>query len=150
MSAGNERFRKNFSALIRRAGEKAEQVVRVVAGELHKSIVQRSPVGDPDGWQSPAPAGYVGGRFRANWNVELGAIDYRDNFAPDTSGKAALDRGKAKLAAWAPGQTIYITNSLPYADRLEHGWSKQAPRGMVRLTVLAYANALRETVKNLP
>ncbi|NBT33816.1 MAG: hypothetical protein EBT13_18445 [Rhodobacteraceae bacterium] len=30
---------------------------------------------------------------------------------------------------------IYIQNNLPYANRLENGWSGQAPQGMVALTV---------------
>ncbi|NTX09022.1 hypothetical protein, partial [Myxococcus sp. CA040A] len=33
------------------------------------------------------------------------------------------------------GDTVYVTNNLPYARRLEFGHSAQAPRGMVRVTV---------------
>jgi hypothetical protein len=40
---------------------------------------------------------------------------------------------------------IYLQNSLPYALRLENGWSKQAPGGVLALTVNeleAIANSL--------
>jgi len=30
---------------------------------------------------------------------------------------------------------IYLTNNLPYAQRLEEGYSQQAPAGMVALTI---------------
>jgi hypothetical protein len=34
------------------------------------------------------------------------------------------------------GQKIFLTNALPYAIRLENGWSKtQAPQGMVKLSL---------------
>jgi len=31
--------------------------------------------------------------------------------------------------------SIWFTNNLPYADRVENGWSTQRPQGMVRSTV---------------
>jgi hypothetical protein len=33
---------------------------------------------------------------------------------------------------------FYITNNVPYIDRLERGSSKQQPSGMVRVTVLEF------------
>lgn len=44
-----------------------------------------------------------------------------------------------KIQDWSPthGQAVlWISNNLPYAVRLEYGWSKQAPSGMVRVTLL--------------
>lgn len=148
MSAVTDRFRKNFGLLCERAGVRAEQVVRVTARNMLASMIEKSPVGNPDLWQHPAPKGYVGGRFKNNWNLDLGAVDYRDNFPVDDTGNGAMSRGKAKLTQWKPGDTIYITNSLPYAYRIEYeGWSSQAPRGVVRLTVREFANAMRKAVQ---
>ncbi len=80
--------------------------------------------------------GYVGGRFRANWQVGIGAMNSDTSAAPDKTGAAALARGNAAIGTWQPGSgTIYLTNSLPYALPLEYGYSQQAPSGMVRLTV---------------
>ena len=33
------------------------------------------------------------------------------------------------------GQKLYITNNLPYAERIEDGYSQQAPAGMVKVTI---------------
>jgi hypothetical protein len=36
-------------------------------------------------------------------------------------------------------ENCYIQNNLPYAERLENGWSKQAPHGMVKITLYELA-----------
>ncbi len=33
------------------------------------------------------------------------------------------------------GDTVYLTNNLPYARKMEYGGSQQAPTGMLRVTV---------------
>ena len=55
--------------------------------------------------------------------------------ADDKSGRTSLNRIQAGVRGWVPGQTMYLTNSLPYAQRLESGWSGQAPAGMVKVTI---------------
>jgi len=42
------------------------------------------------------------------------------------------------------GQAVYITNNLPYIERLNSGWSKQAPAGFVDRAIAA-AQAQVET-----
>jgi hypothetical protein len=104
-------------------------------------------VGNPSLWKNGAPPGYVGGRFKNNWQTNLGAIDFRDNAPPNANGTGSRDRARDVLRSFRAGHTIFMTNSLPYAQRIETGWSSQAPRGVVRLTVIAYANALRQAVR---
>jgi hypothetical protein len=41
------------------------------------------------------------------------------------------------------GSIFYLTNNLPYGERLEYGYSKQAPSGMVRITLAEYEKILR-------
>ncbi len=54
----------------------------------------------------------------------------------------------AKTAAQAKaGDVIYLANSLPYIRRLEYGWSKQAPAGMVRGTVGEFQQAIDKALK---
>lgn len=89
-----------------------------------------------------AGRGYVGGRFRANWNLEFGRAN-RTTLAEnivDPSGQNAIASGIDHLTAnYVRGQAIYITNSLPYGPRLEFGWSRQAPQGFVRVTVAEFS-----------
>lgn len=84
------------------------------------------------GW---AAKNYTGGRFRGNWQVTfdrpaVGAID-----RVDKAGTATLDAGREVLAHYDSGEygSIWFTNNVPYAQRLEYGWSKQAPAGIVRV-----------------
>lgn len=84
------------------------------------------------GW---AAKNYTGGRFRGNWQVTfdrpaVGAID-----RVDKAGTATLSAGREVLAHYDSGEygSIWFTNNVPYAQRLEYGWSKQAPAGIVRV-----------------
>ena len=107
-----------------------------VATSAVNSLVERSPVGDPKLWNGPPPSGYVGGTFKNSWVVEIGGISPGTKRSPDASGRSSLAE-TARLAALAanPYQVIYVHNSLPYAMRLETGWSSQAPVGMVSVTL---------------
>ena len=60
-----------------------------------------------------------------------------------------MGRINAGIADWKGGQTIYMVNNLPYARRLEYGWSKQSPSGVVRITVQNYTRYLEKAVKSL-
>lgn len=113
-------------------------LVRKIVIDVGTSVVLKSPVGDAKYWKSPPPKGYVGGRFRANWQYGLGAIDRTTTMKTDASGASTISAIVGKVDDTPAGQVHYITNSLPYSDRLENGWSRQAPNGMVNLTVLEF------------
>lgn len=128
-------FAENLNKMCARARDKVDVVVRKTAFELQGMMIDTSPVRT--------------GRFRSNWAVGLGAINTSADAAPDKTGDSAKGRAQAALQGWQPGQTIYLSNSVPYALRLERGWSQQAPSGVVRLTVQRYGDALAEAVKGL-
>ena len=93
--------------------------VRMLVLTFLTRVIMRSPVDT--------------GRFRASWRV--------GNVAPDTSvaapGGGGGDPTQSALKNFDARKTtdlIFITNSLPYAIRLEEGWSGQAPSGMVAIT----------------
>ena len=93
-----------------------------------------------------AGVGYVGGRFRGNWQTGIDSMDNTNDSPIDPGGESTLNRTQAALQGWKPGQTIYLSNSMVYAARLETGWSKQAPLGMVALTVQNYSQAVAKAV----
>ncbi|WP_299231711.1 hypothetical protein [uncultured Halomonas sp.] len=110
---------------------------RAAAMQALSGVIERSPVGNPDLWQRPAPEGYVGGAFRGNNVVSVSAPDYSaDESAIDPDGQRALAMGSAVIAATrgAPFTVIYVQNNLPYAERLESGYSGQAPAGVYAIT----------------
>lgn len=129
-------FALQLEAFVKKAGENAGAVVRKASLDVSRSVVMMTPVGNPTLWKSKPPAGYVGGRLRANWNASIGGPDLRTTTAVDATGTATIDRMGAVLAQADGQQDIYIMNSLPYAPVIEYeGHSKQAPAGMVRITV---------------
>jgi hypothetical protein len=131
----NAAFKRNFSALLRRVGDKAELVTRKTIIEIFVQLVQKSPVDT--------------GRFRANWVVGNGAINAFTTTATDKGGSGAIANASAAIMNGRIGQTFYLTNSLPYAGPLEYGHSKQAPTGMVRTTVREYTQHLRRVVRGM-
>lgn len=81
--------------------------------------------------QSPVDTG----AFRANHQVSVGSVDQSANESEkDKSGTGTIAKGLQNLVALRPFQTVYISNSLPYALRLENGWSNQAPVGVYKTT----------------
>ena len=116
--------------------DKVLALQKKIALDLLTKIVYRTPVGNPDLWQSKPPKGYVGGRARANWQVSVGDDPpTTDVDKPDPSGGSTLSGGIAQISSARPGGVIWLYNNLPYIVRLEYGWSKQAPSGMVRLSL---------------
>lgn len=145
MANNPQKFAVDFAKMLARAGDKAEQVVKKSAIQVLSAIEIKSPVGDPDSWASPAPPAYTGGQFRANWNLSIESMDTSTTEDKDPSGEAAVKRAQGRIESYKLGDRIFITNSLPYAYRLEYeGWSRQAPQGMVRITALEFEKYVSE------
>ena len=109
--------------------EQAIKFQKIIVLDLFRRLVLKSPVGNPELWKNPgmAPPGYVGGRFRANWQITIGV-----------PAAAAINSTAAPALAIPnipPFVTVWITNNVPYAERLEMGWSKQAPAGIVSVSI---------------
>jgi hypothetical protein len=111
-----------------------KDTVRVVAIECFGGVIMGTPVGNPSLWKSPAPPGYTGGTARANWQLT--------NAAPATGEVNATDSGTATRSAVISELPrlqftgkYTLANNVPYIERLEDGWSTQAPQGMVKLNV---------------
>jgi hypothetical protein len=68
---------------------------------------------------------------------------YDTSLPPRTIRNQPISRVAAALRNFKLGDTIYISNSVPYAHRIEHdGWSWQAPDGVFRSSV---SHTLRTT-----
>lgn len=100
---------------------------RVFALNLLSRIVYRTPVDT--------------GRARANWQVSNVSpnTNERKRFKKNQPSAVATDtvaRGQKNIDKNKEGQSIWIANNLPYIQRLESGtWSKQAPQGMVAISI---------------
>ena len=123
---------KNFNNKTQRA---ANAVFRGTALSLFGKIVKRTPVGNPSTWKGKAPKGYTGGRLRANWQVQINTPADGEIDRQDKNGGSTINNGHANMARAEIGDSIFITNNLPYADAIENGRSGQAPSGMVKVTI---------------
>jgi hypothetical protein len=143
-------FAIDVSKFAQKAKSNANLVVRKVTFDASTSLVEKSPVGDAKFWKKPPPKGYVGGRFRANWQFGEGQINDLTTDSIDPEGEATISRITAAVPQDALGKVLFVTNSLPYAWPLEHGHSRQAPFGFVGQTVLAFNLFIAKAVSELP
>lgn len=138
-------FAEQIRKFAKKADDKADLVTKKIIFDIGTSLVIKSPVGDPRFWKSKAPPGYVGGRFRANWQYGENTINKITTDAKDKSGQSTINRLQASVGQRALGKVHYITNSLPYAIPLENGHSwRQAPNGMVQVTILEFDPIVRQ------
>lgn len=133
----------SFSDDIKKFKTKTEgaalSVFRGTALEVFVRVVKRTPVGNPSLWKGVAPKGYVGGRLRSNWQMGINRPQTGEIHA--TNGPPRPAPSKAKI-----GDSIYITNNLPYAIPVEHGHSSQAPAGMVKVTVSEFRKIVNDSI----
>lgn len=122
---GSNSFALDLSKFAKNANADMKLVVKKIAFESFKRIILRTPVDT--------------GRARANWGVAIGKprtgmfVESSDKSGGGTI-NAAMSGVEQFVAAGADG-SIFLTNNVPYIGPLEYGSSKQAPQGMVRVTV---------------
>jgi hypothetical protein len=125
----SRRFINDVEEFVRLTGVRLDTVLKKVAFDAFANCLRRSPVDQ--------------GRFRGNWRIAISSPDRTTDDGARAGGarkgeplrQAEDAAGKAGALGARWGQTVLITNSLPYALRLENGWSGQAPQGVVRLAV---------------
>lgn len=124
------KFTLDIQAFVAKAKKNPETVMRSVTLKLFSAIIKASPVDS--------------GRFRGNWQT-TGVTPATGLIAGvDPTGNTAVNSA-ATFITNAPGwDTFTLTNNLPYAERLEYGWSKQAPIGFVRINIARFNSLLAE------
>lgn len=111
--------------------QKVEKIYRGSMLEVGRRIIMRSPVDT--------------GAFRANWNSDY-KLDNSYNENEINPGKSD-GRLVEKVNGLSVDKKFYFANSLPYAFRLENGWSKQAPMGMVKVTTAEWRDIAEAEIK---
>ena len=109
---------------------KLEGVVRKrklqILRQIFEGVVTRTPVRS--------------GSARASWTVGVGQPDLTRQVNEAQS--FVLPPPIFPLAEVPLYTKVYISNSTPYIVPLEYGWSKQAPAGMLRVTLASLGVAL--------
>lgn len=124
------------------------------AGKLRKGVKYAKPLTKTEREQNfatnglVAGQGYVGGRFRGNWQFSIDSAATEELDRIDPSGSETIAALLSQVQALTIGQTAYIVNNLPYAVPLEYGHSTQAPSGMVRVTLANFQRIVDEAIRN--
>lgn len=126
-------FAAQLAAFATKAGTRLDDGTRLTVTDVAgRVIMELSPVGDPTLWKRSPPASYAPGNFRGNWFYGLNTPDLGTRDGVGITELNALSNMPTKPA----GLKHTISNSVPYAGRIEKGHSSQAPVGI--LSVISY------------
>lgn len=118
------------------AGDRLDEVVRGTLLDLTRRVILRTAVDT--------------GRARGNWQVSYGSPEPGVLARTDQSGQTTI-ADAAQQTELAGGNVWYLTNNLPYIQRLEfEGWSDQSPSGMVRVSLAELEQSIQAQIAQLP
>jgi hypothetical protein len=103
------------------------QLMRVVVLETDQQVKTQSPVDT--------------GRFRSSWALGENATG---NYDAGTGGSLAPVGINYTPGTERVGNTYHVHNSLPYAEPLANGYSRQAPAGWVDIIARQMTNRARQ------
>ena len=101
--------------------ERMTLFVQKIALQVLRGVVLKTPVDT--------------GRARGNWQVTIGEPAEGEVANLDPSGGSTISEGTARILGAINFVVIWVVNNLPYIERLEDGYSTQAPEGMVVVTL---------------
>jgi hypothetical protein len=123
---------KSFALGFQKGSEKA---IRGTTIKLWEAVILSSPVDE--------------GRFRANWFASMNGVTTTTKNTDRNTATAA--KAAQAVLSQADFSRFTLSNNLPYALRLEYGYSDQAPAGVVRTNVKRFNRLLAaEAKKSLP
>lgn len=124
------KFSVDISKWVKKANGNVHTATSKMLLNITKNVTYETPVKD----------GYA----RNNWRHSLNEPDLTTTDVPDKKPKV-----ESKMVEIPEGQDFnyYLTNSLPYIEALEYGSSRQAPQGMVRMTVADFTKIAVEAVE---
>lgn len=128
-------FELDIQRFVEKAKGNVDLVVRKISLDIFHRVIIKSPV--------------KSGRFKGNWQVAIGSIPAGTLELNDKSGAATISRVDAAVLGLKAGEVIYLVNNLAYARRLEYGHSKQAPSGMVRLTLQEFPGVVNKAASEV-
>lgn len=115
--------------------EKSELLFKKVCFDLSNSIIMDTSV--------------LSGRARGNWQPDINSIQNDVLEVEDKSGNATVAKVASQTNNLKTGQFFTLTNNLPYILRLEYGWSKKSPNGMLGINVMRFQNFVNQANKDI-
>lgn len=92
----------------------SQAVFKETVDLVYTNAVNWTPVGKPELWKYPASPFYEPGTLKGSWRIH-----------------------------WEGKIEATLMNQVPYAMRVENGWSTQAPNGMLKRAVALYPSIIQ-------
>lgn len=124
------KFTLDLARIVEKNKSRIDTVVRKVTLDVFGAVILKTPVDT--------------GRARMNWIASAEKYSTNSTEGVDPSGSKAIGNVTAIVNQSKVGGIVYLVNNLPYAHRLEYGYSQQAPNGMVRLSVAEFEQWLKK------
>lgn len=105
-------WKVQFNKDIKAVLQSNQRVFQEACHILYERIKSRTPVGNPALWNWPAHKDYTPGTLKDGWEIDV------------------------------QGDIVTIYNDVIYAERVENGWSSQAPAGMMRVSLKEFQSIL--------
>lgn len=133
-------FSGDVGKWIMKVDNNGSKVLRLSAMHIFGDVIQTSIVGNPSLWLNPAPKGYVGGSYRANWQASINnpATSIITDVHKSTESDARFMVDRVKL-----GQGLYLVNNLPYARGIEEGTVSNRGTGHVRIAAMKWKRIVK-------
>lgn len=123
-------FEDQIRAFGMKTSKAHDKIVRDTTIALFTNVITETPVDE----------GAAKGSWQTTVNTPAGGHVVRT----DPSGRAAIVEVESNTPVGA-GQITCLTSNLAYIERLENGWSMQAPNGMVRRNVTRFQKMVDES-----
>jgi hypothetical protein len=142
------KFQREFKLSVKKAIKASEKAIQKSASQLFMSIIIDTPVGDVALWKYAPKTTYKPGQLRGNWQTSINsqATDKISREQLGTSGPASKE-AQSQASKFKIDSTIYLANNSDYGTRVEDGWSKQAPAGMVKVNVMKFDSILQKNIR---
>lgn len=128
-------FADQIAAFTKKAAERQTQVLQGTVREVGERLVQRTPVDQ--------------GEARSNWQASVNSPVAIHTPDLDPTGAGAIADISRTAKAAKMGDAVYILNPAPHIKKLEDGHSKQAPAGMVAVTVVEGPSIVAEVARKV-
>ena len=124
--------------------ERADLIRKKIMLDIMSRVIMRTPVDT--------------GRARGNWHITRNRQPTEQLNGVDKGVVNDRGQGASKRVSVAErvinnsniNETVYLTNNLPYIQRLEEGYSEnQAPAGMVGITIRQYRDTAEAALRSI-
>lgn len=126
-------FTLDLTRIVNKYKARMDVVVQKVTLDIFSSIIFKSPVDT--------------GMFRGGWIATVGNYSRDLTEILDRNGSIAVTNMSGLVSRTAAGNVVYMVNNLPYSIRLEYGYSKQSPNGMVRTTITEFQDYVSKAAR---